>query len=94
MHADAVVDPHEVIHLRPIKLRSGWAPVLPVVDVRGKDIALGVDVVSVDRGKMIDVLFEDAVAAWTCVVTFGTAGNRSSAHQLAAFEQVHHLLAQ
>lgn len=94
VHADAAIDAHEVKHLRALEPRAGRPGIDAVVDVLQDDVAVEVLVVAVDGGFVVDVLFHDAVAAGAGVVALGAGGDGRAAGELAAFEEIDHLLAE
>lgn len=92
VHADAAIDPHEVIHLRAFKTRARRARVHAIVDVLHDDVAIEVFVVAVDGGFVVDVLVHDVVAAGHGVIALGPGGNGGTTGKFATFKEIDHLL--
>lgn len=92
VHANGTVDAKEVVHLGSLETGSWRARVFAIVDVLADDVAVGVLVVTVERGFVIDVFFDDRVTSWTGFITFGTRGYGRTSGELTALVKVDHLL--
>lgn len=94
MHSDASSDSHEIPHARA-NIRRAWRTSIPTgIDIVLNHVAVSVDVASVDRRAVVQILLNDAELAHVSSIAFPPGGNGRDSDQLPSLEIAHSLLAQ